>query len=392
MSELAGMNIELRWGKILREEVDKWLQDVQIINHEIQDIDQRVQNVSCFSRARLGKRVAQKVEQVKKIIEQGNFTEALVMDKPSTSGVTFQLEHLEGETTVLEKIWNYLMGDEIGMIGVCGMGGIGKTTVMKHICNKLSEETKGLFDEVIWVTVSKELNITKLQEQIAIAVKIVPFPELEHKRVAALMEQLGQRRYILILDDVWKKFSLLEVGIPKPTPSNGSKVVLTGRSVDVCMSMDCEIVKVQPLSNEESMNLFLENVGRGVLKVPSLKDFLECIVKECDGLPLAIREHVRSVRGTNNEIFERLKFSYDRLEDSKIQNCFLYCSLYPEDQIISRMELIEYWIDEGFLEIGSRQEMYDRGHSILNRLENNCLLEKQGDRELDMFSNLIRDT
>ena len=349
---------------------------------------------------------------MERIIERGRFTEALVIDNPSTAGVAFQLEQLEGETTVKADIWNYLMGDEIGMIGVCGMGGIGKTTIMKHIYNQLLKETK---HKVIWVTVSTQLNINKLQQDIATAMDIGALPEPEQERAAVLADELGQRRHVLILDDVWKKFSLLEVGIPKPTLSNGSKLVLTSRLIDVCKSMDCAIVKVQPLSNEESMNLFLEHAGRQVLDFPLLNDSLGGIVEECDGLPLAIiviagsmkgiydvhewrnalrelREHVRSVKGTDKEIFERLKFSYDRLGDSKIQNCFLYCSLYPEDYIIPKMELIEYWIDEGFLGTGSRQELYDRGHTILNRLENNCLLEKVGDRDKVKMHDVMRDT
>ncbi|KAB2095528.1 hypothetical protein ES319_A01G043900v1 [Gossypium barbadense] len=245
-----------------------------------------MRNVSCFLRARLGKRIAQTVEQVEGIIERGNFTEALVIDNPSTAGVPFQLEHLEGETMVKEDIWNYLMSDEIRMIGVCGMGGIGKTTIMKHIHNQLLEETKALFDKIIWVTVSKEPNIPDLQEKLADALNIADLPESEPERVAELMEKLRQRRYVLILDDVWERFSLAEVGIPKPTSSNGSKLVLTSRSIEVCRSMDCKVVKVPPLSHEESMNLFLEHAGHGVLKVPSLKKILGNIVRECGGFPL----------------------------------------------------------------------------------------------------------
>ncbi|KAK8312484.1 hypothetical protein V6Z12_D01G045800 [Gossypium hirsutum] len=390
---------ELRWGRLLREEVEKWILDVQTINDTMREINERMQNVSCFSRPSLGKRVSQTVEEVDKIIERGKFTEALVINDPSTVGVAFQLEHLEGETIVKSDIWNYLKSDEIGMIGVCGMGSIGKTTIMKHIYNQLSKEIKPLFDVIIWVTVSKELNITKLQQDIANAMNIGALPEVEPKRVSVLMEELRRRKYVLILDDVWEKFSLAEVGILKPTSSNGSKLVLTSRSIDVCRSMDCKIVKVHPLSNEESMNLFLVHTGHGVLKVPCLEQILGDIVRECNGLPLAIaviagsmkgiydiaewrnavrelRDHVRCVKGINDEIYRRLKFSFDRLGDFNIQNCFLYCSLYPEDYIIPRMELIEYWIDEGFLEIGSRQQSYDRGDTILNRLVNNCLLEK----------------
>ncbi|TYI96116.1 hypothetical protein E1A91_D01G047800v1 [Gossypium mustelinum] len=294
------------------------------------------------------------------------------------------------------------------------MGGIGKTTIVKHIYYQLLKQTKPLFDKIIWVTVSKELNIPKLQQNLANAMNIVGLPESEPERVAVLMDKLGQRRYVLILDDVWKKFSPAEVGIPTPTSSNGSKLVLTSRSIEVCRSMDCKVVKVPPLSHEESMNLFLEHAGHGILKVPSLKEILGNIVRECGGLPLAIviiagsmkgiyevvewrnalrelREHVRSVKGPDVEIYERLKFSFDRLGDLKIQNCFLYCSLYPEDYIISREQLIEYWIDKEFLGTGCRQELYDRGHTILNRVVDNSMLEKDG-RDTVKMHDVMRDT
>ncbi|XVF70478.1 hypothetical protein PTKIN_Ptkin11bG0164800 [Pterospermum kingtungense] len=167
--------------------------------------------------------------------------------------------------------------------------------------------------------------------------------------------------------------------------------------------MGCEVIKVQPLSREESESLFLDHVGRNVLRSPGLEDIINLIVEQCGGLPLAIitvagsmkgedepcvwrnalnelEERVKSVKGSDIEIFERLKFSYDRLGDSKIQSCFLYCSLYPEDWKINSTELIENWIDEGLLDgLKTRQAMYDRGHSIINKLQNNCLLEKDKD-------------
>ncbi|MBA0675874.1 hypothetical protein Goari_017394 [Gossypium aridum] len=217
---------EVRCGRLLREEVEKWILAVQTINDTIRDINERSQNVSCFSR----------------------------------------------ETTVKSDIWNYLMSDEIGMIGVCGMGGIGKTTIMKHIYNQLSKEIKPLFDVIIWVTVSKELNITKLQQDMANAMNIGALPEVEPKRVSVLMEELRRRKYVLILDEVWKS-SLWR------------------------KSMNCKIVKVHPLSNEESMNLFLVHTEHGVLKVPFLEQILGHIVRKCTGLPLAIAVIAGSMKG-----------------------------------------------------------------------------------------------
>ncbi|GLU05985.1 hypothetical protein SLE2022_230550 [Rubroshorea leprosula] len=164
--------------------------------------------------------------------------------------------------------------------------------------------------------------------------------------------------------------------------------------------MSCKIVKVQPLLQKESLKLFLDTVGDGVLKVPGLEEILKLIVKECAGLPLAIvviagsmrgvddvnvwenalielRDRVRSVRDSNDEIFKRLRFSFDRLDSLEVKNCFLYCSFFKEDYVFSRRELIECWIDEGLIGGSpSREAAYKRGHAIIDRLEKNFLLER----------------
>ncbi|GLT50383.1 hypothetical protein SLA2020_238710 [Shorea laevis] len=309
------------------------------------------------------------------------------------------------------------MGNKVGMIGVCGIGGVGKTKIMKHVNNELLVGDR--FQKVIWVTVSYPLNVLELQKKIALAMRrTLKEDEEEMMRAAALMDIMGGVRFVLILDDVWENFSLSDVGIPEPTLQNGCKVVITSRSADVCNSLGCKIVKVQPLSPRESLNLFLNRVGHDVLQVAGLKDILKLIVEECAGLPLAIVviagcmrgekdiiewrnalnelcQCVKSVKVMEDKIFERLRFSYDRLRSLEIQKCFLYCSLFREDYEFSRKELIEGWIDEGLIDkLGRRQEAYDRGHVFLNRLQKNCLLEKtvtQLGREAFKMHDVVRD-
>ncbi|XP_022753191.1 probable disease resistance protein At4g27220 isoform X1 [Durio zibethinus] len=387
---------EIRCRKVVKKEVENWFEDVLRVNTEMEKIETKFRVVSYFSRARLGKLVCQKIEEVDRIYQKGSFPEGVAVEGPPPIGVTLPTTNLEGEMDVKEQIWEYLMGDEVGMIGVGGMGGIGKTAIMKHINNQLLKQK--LFDAVIWVTVSREFNAEKLQGDIACALDYcLPKNKLEWPTV--LMEILETKRYVLILDDVWEQFSLLDVGIPEPTLHNGSKLIITSRLIEVCNSMGCKVLKVQPLSLMASLKLFLHQVGDGILQDPALKEIVTLIVEQCGGLPLAIvtigssmkgvndtcewknalnelNERVKSVKGLDTKIFEHLKFSYDRLKDSKIQNCFLYCSLYPEDYHIEKEELIEKWIDEELIdELETRQAMHDRGHSILNKLVNNCLLE-----------------
>ncbi|GKV45553.1 hypothetical protein SLEP1_g52622 [Rubroshorea leprosula] len=407
------LDAEVCLQKQVKQQVEDWLQDVQRINVEIQKVERRVDNASFLSRARLGKLVREKINAVDTILQRGRFPEGLVVNKPATA-LPFRVENLEGEVSVKEKIWGYLTGNEVQMIGVCGIGGVGKTTIMKHIHDELLLESR--FDKVIWVTVSHPLNVRRLQDEIAKRMnESLLENEDKQRRALELKEMMGRVKYALILDDVWQGFMLEDVGILRPTVENGCKIVITSRKVDVCKSLGCEIVKVSPLSKEESLNLFLDKVGRDILQVPELEGFWKAMVEECAGLPLAVVVIARSMKGVTNvrewrhalnelcrrirataegsedEIFERLKFSYDRLQDSNIQNCFLSCSLYAEDYEIRRDDLVEQWIDEGLIEESSRQVMLDNGHFILNKLENNCLLENGHSKDTIKMHDVVRD-
>nr|XP_012466521.1 unnamed protein product [Gossypium raimondii] len=206
-------------------------------------------------------------------------------------------------------------------------------------------------------------------------------------------------KHVLILDDVWDKVSLEEVGIPEPSSSTGYKLVLTTRSEHVCQYMGCKVINVKPLSEEEALILFLNKVGPNIVQSPTIMPTLKLVVKECAGLPLTIvvvagtmkgeynphiwknalkdlKERIGKVEGVEAEVIERLKFSFDHLKDKQVKHCFLYCMVYPEDFEIEKDGLIECWIEEGFIDdMGTRQEMKDKGHVILKKLEDNCLLE-----------------
>ncbi|GLT30793.1 hypothetical protein SLA2020_055810 [Shorea laevis] len=404
--------------KQVKEEVEGWLEDARkVIEIEMPDIEEQAQNISYWSRGNLGRRVRQVIQEVKEIYDRGSFPEGLVIERPPTIGITLPTENMVGEVNVKEKIWEYLMGHEVGIIGVCGIGGVGKTTVMKHIHNELLNEASR-FEKVVWVTVSHPLNVFRLQDDIARAMnKSLSDWWDELSRASRLMEAMKKVKYALILDDVWDKFTLHSIGIPEPTMENGCKIVITSRSIDVCNYLRCQVVKVPPLPEQESLNLFLDKFGQDVLRIPKLEEILKLMVAECAGLPLAIVVIAGSMRGvedisewrnalrelcqcvvdtekdSEDEIFKRLKFSYDRLpKNSSIQECFLYCSLYPEDWNIRRKDLIENWICEGTVQkLGSRREMHDKGNAILNRLLNCCLLEEANEKACVKMHDVVRD-
>ncbi|XP_073262820.1 probable disease resistance protein At4g27220 isoform X2 [Populus alba] len=296
-----------------------------------------------------------------------------------------------------KEIWSLLMDDKVPTIGIYGMGGIGKTTILKHIHNELLQKPN-ICDHVWWVTVSQDFSINRLQNLIAKCLHLdLANEDDDVHRAAKLSEELRtKQKWILILDDLWNNFELDEVGIP--VLLKGCKLIMTTRSETVCRRMACHHkIKVKLLSKGEAWTLFMEKLGRDIALLPEVEGIAKDIAGECAGLPLGIIAVAGSLRGVDDphewrntlnklresefrdideKVFRLLRFSYDRLGDLALKQCLLYCALFPEDYEIEREELIGYLIDEGILKgMRSRGNAFDEGHTMLNRLEYVCLLE-----------------
>ncbi|KAK3440152.1 hypothetical protein EUGRSUZ_B00455, partial [Eucalyptus grandis] len=309
------------------------------------------------------------------------------------------------------EILEYLVGNQKCRLGIYGMGGVGKTTIMVHIQNKLLKEAN--YGNVLWITVSKDFNTQTLQDAIAEELELDKLPKKDVRKRAAMLCHCFKKRgkSTVILDDVWENFDLKEVGIP--IESNGIKLVLTTRSFKVCSQMQCEkMIKIEPLFHREAESLFFEEFGSKVALNLDNKTIVKSIVKECAGLPLAVITVARSMRGATDDfewmdcleklresdmgqtdmekVLKKLEFSYNYLGDHVIQQCFLSCALYPEDELIDKFELIELFIDQGLIvRLNTREKQYARGLTILNKLEDACLLENH-EGKMKMHD-LIRD-
>ncbi|GKV47817.1 hypothetical protein SLEP1_g54679 [Rubroshorea leprosula] len=422
------LNSQLVYGKIEMEQVKLWREKVEETLKGVKDIADKIGGSSSHSSDPLViMHLGGKIQEMKTMCEEGSqLPDRLVIDDPSASVVELTTSELQGSEAVKANILACLKREEVTMLGVWGMGGVGKTTIMKHVHNELLKE--GKFKQIIWVTVSQNFDIPKLQDEIARSLNLKEkLEELQNETIRAgvLSKMLEEQKpYLLILDDVWCSFELEKVGIPKPNVTDSCKLVLTTRSQEVARSMDCRRIHVETLSEEEALKLFLNKVGDAVLSdheggiKKDLESTLKEIVDECDGLPLGLitvagslkgvsesrlwsvalnqlRNYKRNVAGTYADAFQILRFSYDRLENQQIQYCFLYCALYPEDHKILREEIIESWIDEGFIdEMQSRQSMKDEGYGILRKLEDNSLLELIEDEDSEdcvRMHDLVRD-
>ncbi|XP_058074715.1 disease resistance protein RPS5-like [Magnolia sinica] len=295
------------------------------------------------------------------------------------------------------------------------MGGVGKTTLLK----KINIETTHGFNVVIWVVVSKEVNVGRIKNELGKRLGLIREEDTNQVEIRAseIHNALSKMKFMLLLDDIWQRLDLELVGIPRP--SNESKVVFMTRFENVCYEMKAEKkVKVECLGWKEAWDLFRENVGEEALNsCGDIPGRAEPIAKECGGLPLmlitigramaskktpeewenaktALRSSPSDISGTETEVFFRLKFSYDSIRDDIIKSCFLYCSLFPEEYDISKEDLIDYWIGEGFLDEWDEDfdSAHNKGHDLIGTLKSACLLESASDEKTEVkMHDVIRD-
>ncbi|XP_042516102.1 disease resistance protein RPS2-like [Macadamia integrifolia] len=302
-----------------------------------------------------------------------------------------------------------------GIIGVSGMGGVGKTTLVREVNNYLENDlARGVkipFETVVMVTVSATPNITSIQNSIG---ERLGLPK--NSGAHALFEALRKKKFLLILDDVWCKLKFVDVGIPHSARSNkGSKILVISRSKDVCTDMGArKTIKVQPLTEAESWELFVEVAGEHVAS-NGIKCFAEKLVGSCKGLPLAIvtvghamanrcgvgewanavREmelSATNLRGMIDEVFIPLKFSFDRLDDDMLRSLFLYCACFPEDYNIKEEMILDYCVGEGFIDrLGSLTATGDKGQALLGSLKIACMLEDGEEKDSVRMHDVMRE-
>ncbi|KAL6198554.1 hypothetical protein ACLB2K_028343 [Fragaria x ananassa] len=293
-----------------------------------------------------------------------------------------ELVGIEGKKQIL---MGWLMDEEQHqtVISVVGMGGSGKTTLAAKAF--YNERVKGHFHCCAWITVSQTYDVVHLfrslikelyksrKEDIPANLNAMSRMEL----IELLVNYLVSKKYIVVLDDVWDIKVWREIKVALQDRQMGSRIVLTTRNEEVASNffgVECHVHHIQPLQKNEAWELFSKKAfltNQHKTCPIELESVAWELVQKCEGLPLAIVslgglmsskkslvqwEKVRNNLNSllrNNSLLDPLKnillLSFNDLP-SQLKNCFLYCSLFPEDYLIKRRRLINLWIAEGFVE------------------------------------------
>nr|GMC55544.1 NBS-LRR type disease resistance protein [Ipomoea batatas] len=282
--ETTLMNLEQGGKKKRKLEVKVWLEQVEEIKNDFETSGKTsLENVQTMRDA-----------QLEKLRDDGkNFGELTLSGKTSSDN--------------LKKLYGWLEDDKVSSIGVYGMGGVGKTTLMRHGFK---------FDD-----------------------------KNEDHRATILQQHLVGKKTVLILDDVWKFIDLEKLGDPHRI--EGCKFIITSRSSEVCRQIGCQnFFKVDVFNEEEAWSLFKQILllYDHIVVSNAIEEHAKSLAKKCGGLPLALKTVAASMRGVNddhvwrnavknfqnasqletleNNVFQKLEFSYNRLNDQKCKKCF----------------------------------------------------------------------
>ncbi|XP_045821577.1 probable disease resistance protein At4g27220 [Trifolium pratense] len=308
----------------------------------------------------------------------------------------------QSRASIYEELFDALNDDNNYIVGLQGMRGIGKTTLVKEVGNKLEQSKQ--FTQVVYTTVSFSPNIKKIQDDIAGPLRLNFDDCNESDRPRKLRSRLTNGdKILLILDDVWGDIDFNDIGIPHIDNHNGCRILVTSRSLSVCQKLGCsKTVQLDLLSEEDAWIMFQRHAGLSEISTKYLLDQGRKIANECQGLPIAIVVVASSLKGVQrreewdvalNSLkalnfvhligvspYKYIRFSYDQLKNEKVKRLFLLCSVFRENEEIPIERLTRLCIGAGlFGEVdGSYEDARTQVVISKNKLLDSYLLLKVG--------------
>ncbi|PUZ66419.1 hypothetical protein GQ55_3G306500 [Panicum hallii var. hallii] len=182
--------------------------------------------------------------------------------------------------------------------------------------------------------------------------------------------------YFIIIDDLWASSMWDVVSRALPDGKCCSRVLFTTESdvvAQICSGQNSKyIFKMEPLSDDESKKIFFSRFpGNQSKENEQLYEHSSEIIRKCGGFPLAtitiasllarqqswieqynwIRRSLSSNLRTDPTaewMRQVLSLCYNNLP-GRLKACMLYLSIYKEDHVIWKYDLVKQWLAEGFI-------------------------------------------
>nr|UBY07014.1 NBS-LRR disease resistance protein [Dasypyrum villosum] len=341
--------------------------------------------VSCFGKLSFDHKVARRIKDInEKLDEIKTNTEMFSLDRTIRQQLqvttvdrnqTSPIDELEvvgreikqSVDDIVQMIVSGFHENSTSVLGIQGMGGIGKTTLAQKIYNDQMIREK--FQVHIWLCISQSYTETGLIKQ-AIRMAGEKCDQLETKTelLPLLMDTIKGKSVFLVLDDVWKSDVWIDLLLSPFMRALNFHILVTTRDLHVLSEMHATYIhQVNKMNYGDGLELLMKKSFQSSEQICEFKNIGYDIVKKCDGLPLAIkvvagvlstkrtvaewksiRDSKWSIHGLPKELGGPLYLSYSNLPP-QLKQCFLWCALLPPNFAIGRDAVAYWWVAEGFV-------------------------------------------
>lgn len=236
-----------------------------------------------------------------------------------------------------------LGSNAVMFVGICGIGGIGKTTLAKAVYNQLFHTFKAASFIANVREHSKQPNgLVLLQEQLLHDITKVRKIKLGnvYRGSSVIKERLCRKRVLIVLDDLSHKEQLSVLAREREWFGSGSRIIITTRDADLLREIKVDYLYMpEELNHDESLQLFSWHAFRKPHPEKEFTILSEFIISYCKGLPLALEvlgsflldrsvaEWISALgrlqKSPPDRIQSQLQLSYDALSDDSEKDLFL---------------------------------------------------------------------
>ena len=275
-------------------------------------------------------------ELIKKIIED-------ILEKLNQKASKYFNKGLVGFESRIEEIKSLLCleSSDVRVVGIWGMGGLGKTTLARAIYDEIYPQ----FDRCYFIPNTREqlqrCTLFQLQDQLfsALIEKQCLTTSILNLWLSFLKDRLCCKKVLIVVDDAHDLRQLQELllaGEPQFF-GPGSRIIVTSRNKQVLINIAGDkICTMQKLDDNEALQLFSLNAFKQDYPPSSRILQSEWVIHYAKGIPLALKVLGSALFGKSNEDWDSALTRLKKIPNQDICNVLRtsYDGLDPEEQNI----------------------------------------------------------